>query len=84
MWGSRWQRVQSVAEFAAAGDAELGEDLEQVPFSRAGGQEQLGADLGMGLAAASEGGDERLLVGEGADGFDGAFGDARRDGLPTV
>ena len=48
-------------QLAAGADAELGEDLAQVPFDRARGQEQLGADLGVGAAVAGQPGDLLLL-----------------------
>ena len=41
---------KSGAELAAGRDAELGEDLAEVPLDGAGGQEELGADLGVGTA----------------------------------
>ena len=44
---------------AAGADAELDEDLAQVPFDRAHGQEQLGADLRVGAAVAGQPGDAR-------------------------
>jgi hypothetical protein len=40
---------QRPAQLAARSDPELGEHVAQVPFDRAGGQKQLGADLGAGL-----------------------------------
>src|SRR5581483_9156642 len=52
------------AEVAAGGDAQLGEDLAQVPLDGAGGQEELGADLGVGAAVDGEPGDRGLLGGE--------------------
>jgi hypothetical protein len=39
------QRGKRGVQLAAGADAELDEDLAQVPFDRAGGQEKLGADL---------------------------------------
>jgi len=41
---------QRVVQFAAGADAEFAEELAQVPFDRAPGQEQLGADLRVGAA----------------------------------
>jgi hypothetical protein len=52
------------AELAAGSDAELGEDLAEVPLDGAGGQEELGADLGVGAALDGEPGDRGLLRGE--------------------
>jgi hypothetical protein len=51
----RWDLLgslrQRVVQFAAGTDAEFGEDLAQVPFDRASGQEQLGADLRVGACS---------------------------------
>ena len=52
---------QGGAQFAARGDAELGEDLAQVPFDRARAEVQLHADLRVGAAVASQPGDVGLL-----------------------
>jgi hypothetical protein len=70
-----------VAEFAAGGDPELGENLAHVPFHGASAEKQLGRNLGVGVAIASEARDKRFLIGENADGFDGAFEDAFAGGL---
>jgi hypothetical protein len=43
---------QRDVQFASGGDAKLGEDLAQVPFHRARGQEQLGADFRVGPSVA--------------------------------
>ena len=44
-------------ELAAGGDAELGEDLAQVPFDRPRAEEQLGTDLPVTAPVAGEPGD---------------------------
>jgi hypothetical protein len=64
---------QRGGQFAAGADAELDEDLAQVPFDRPRGQEQLGADLRIGPAVPRQPGDEGLLPGQPGDGL-GAFG----------
>ena len=52
---------------AARADAELGEDLAQVPFDGAGGQEQLGGDLRVGATVGGEPGrSPRRMCGTGA------------------
>src|SRR3954454_3540026 len=61
------------AEFAAGGDADLGEDLAEVPFDGAGGQEELGADLGVGEAFYGQPDDRGLLRGEFGRGRGGAL-----------
>src|SRR5215469_18932660 len=61
-----------VAQLTARGDAELGEDLAQMPFHRADAEEQLGADLRVGVAFDREPGDVRLLRRERADRLDRA------------
>ena len=53
--------VQRGAQLAAGADTELDEDLAQVPFDRAHGQEQLGADLRIGVAVPGQPGDAGLL-----------------------
>ena len=55
---------QGVAELAARGDAELGEDLAQVVLDRAGADEQPGADLRVGQPLAGQPGDLGLLGGQ--------------------
>jgi hypothetical protein len=52
---------QRGVQFVAGPDAELGIYLAQVPFDRAGGQEQLGADLRVRQAVAGQPGDLLLL-----------------------
>src|SRR5690242_17985900 len=76
----RWAGGQRVVQFAAGADAELGEHLAQVPFDCAGGHEQLGADLGVGLAVAREPGDAGLLRSEGARILPRAFADGSSGG----
>src|SRR5580693_7920056 len=53
-----------MAELSAGADAELGVHLAQVPLDRARADEQLGADLRVGLPLTGEPGDLRLLGGE--------------------
>jgi hypothetical protein len=48
------ERRQRGVQFAARTDAELDKYLPQVPFDRARGQEQLGADLRVGAAVARQ------------------------------
>ena len=55
---------QRSAQLAAGADAELGEDLAQVPFDGARAEEQLGADLRVGPAVPGQPGDVGLLRGE--------------------
>src|SRR5580693_2962998 len=56
--GLPWSLVSAVGqdamELAAGADGELGEDLVQVVFDGARAHEQLGRDLGIGQAVASE------------------------------
>jgi hypothetical protein len=56
--------VQDAGQFAAGADAELDEDLAQMPFDRARAEKQLGADLGVGAAIEGAAGDLPLLRGE--------------------
>jgi NADP-dependent 3-hydroxy acid dehydrogenase YdfG len=62
--GHRDGAVQRVPELPAGGDAELGEHLAQVPFDRARAEEELGADLGVGLPVPRPRRDLHLLRGE--------------------
>ena len=62
-------------QLPAGADAELGEDLPQVPFDGAGTEEQRGADLGIGRPLRREPGDLRLLRGEVARGLHRALAD---------
>src|ERR1700684_654820 len=55
---------QHAVKLTARADVELGEDLAQVIFDRAGADEQPGADLGIGEPVAGEPRDMRLLGGE--------------------
>src|SRR5262249_35780051 len=55
---------QGLAELPAGADAELGEHLAQMPLDRARAQEQLRADLGIGLSIPGPPGDLPLLRGE--------------------
>jgi NADP-dependent 3-hydroxy acid dehydrogenase YdfG len=67
-----WHRdsaVQRVPELPAGGDAELREHLAQVPFDRAGAEEELGPDLGVGLPVAGARRDLHHLRGEAPVGF---------------
>ena len=66
---------ECVAETSAGADAELGEHLVQVVLGRAGADEKLRADLGVGAALGGEPGDPRLLGGEYLAGFDRALAD---------
>jgi Voltage-dependent anion channel len=59
-----WPRLASAAGSSRRADLELGEDLAQVPFDGPGGQEQVGADLRVGLPVPRQPGDGRLLRGE--------------------
>ena len=59
-----WLTGQDAVELAAGADAELGEHLAEVPFDGARADEQLGADLGVGMPVGGEAGDLRLLRGE--------------------
>src|SRR3954454_19045406 len=52
---------QRVVELTARADAQLGEDMAQVPLDRAGADEELRADLGIRAPIAREAGDVRLL-----------------------
>src|SRR5215471_2110255 len=52
---------QGGVQLAAGADAQLGEYLAQMPFDRARGQEQLGADFRAGAAVAGQPGDLLLL-----------------------
>src|SRR5580700_6097774 len=54
------------AELPARADAELGENLAQMPLDGARAEEQLGADLRVRQPVAGEPGDLRLLGGERA------------------
>src|SRR5689334_4240012 len=56
---------QAVPELPAGADAELGEHLVQVVLRGPGADEQLGADLSVGVALGGELGDLRLLHGQG-------------------
>ena len=60
LWGSRKDR----AELSAGVDAELGEDLVEMPFDGAGADEELLADLRVRAAAGRELCDLLLLWGE--------------------
>src|SRR4051794_35011872 len=53
--------AEGVAQLPARTDAQLGEHLVQMPFHRAGADEQLLADLRVGHAVAGQAGDLRLL-----------------------
>src|SRR6478609_7156464 len=66
------------AELAAGRDAELGEDLAQVPFHGARAQVELEPDLGVRQSFPCEPGDLRLLLGE----IVWPFGGLRPDLLP--
>jgi NADP-dependent 3-hydroxy acid dehydrogenase YdfG len=66
---------QRVPELPAGGDPELREYLAQVPFDRSGAEEQLGADLGVGLPVPGPRRDLRLLGGEVPVGFRRALAD---------
>src|SRR4051794_15584961 len=55
---------QRVVELAARTDAELGEDVAQMPLDGARADEQLRADLGIRAPIARQAGDLRLLRGE--------------------
>src|SRR5258705_9371808 len=71
---------QRLQELAARGDAELAEDVAQVPFDRPRGQEQLGADLPVGQARPGQPGDLGLLRGELVVRGDGALADGLAGG----
>src|SRR5690348_3582769 len=64
---------QVVPELPAGADAELGEHLAQVVLRGPGADEQLGADLRVGVALGREPGDLRLLHGEDVDRVYGAL-----------
>src|SRR5580692_1518900 len=57
-------RCRCSVQFAAGADAELGVYVAQVPFDRARGQEQLGADLWIGTTVPRQPGDLGLLGGQ--------------------
>jgi hypothetical protein len=69
--------VDGVAQFSARGDVELGEHFPEVVLDRARADEQLGADLRVGVPLARESSDLRLLGGEQVTGV----GDAWTGGL---
>src|SRR5208282_571361 len=69
---------QRLTEFFPGADAELGEDLVQVPLDRPSADEQPDADLCVGVPVAGEPGDLGLLCGQLAGRLDGALA----DGLP--
>jgi hypothetical protein len=60
---------QGLAQLPAGADAELDEDLAQVPLDGPGADEQQGADLRVGLAVDGEPGDVRLLRGQRGEGI---------------
>src|SRR5262249_60606810 len=76
---------QHRAELPARGDAELGEDLAQVPFNRTWAQEQLRADLRVREPVPGEAGDLFLLRGQLIAGLGTALAHllARGDELPA-
>src|SRR5580765_3942865 len=53
--------LEHLIEVLARGDAELGEHLAQMPFDRARAEEELRADLRVGVPIAGEPGDVLLL-----------------------
>src|SRR3954447_2900908 len=63
---------QRSAEFAPRADVELGEDLVEVVLDGARADEELCADLGVGVAGARESGDLRLVRCERVARLDGA------------
>jgi NADP-dependent 3-hydroxy acid dehydrogenase YdfG len=71
--GHRDGAGQRLPELPAGGDAELREHLAQMPFDRARAEEELGADLGVGLPVAGARRDLRLLRGEVPVGLPGAL-----------
>src|SRR5712691_11800811 len=64
---------QRGVQLAAGADAELGEYLAQMPFDRARGQEQPGADLRISAAVAGQPGNQLLLRSELAPRLDAAL-----------
>src|SRR5215207_5369840 len=77
-------RRQGVAQGSAGADAELGEHLLQVPFDGAGAEEELGADLGVRPAGASELGDVLFLRSELVAGVVAALADLLAGGQQLV
>ena len=63
--GASFELGQAVPELSAGADAELGEHLAQVVLHGPRADEQLSADLRVGVAFGSEPGDLRLLHGKG-------------------
>jgi hypothetical protein len=68
---------QGDAKLPARADVELGEHVAQMPLDRAGAEEQLRPDLGVGQAVPGEPGD-LLLLGRDLVAAEGAFDWSRR------
>src|SRR5689334_9107050 len=64
---------QRGVQFPPGADAELGEDLAQMPFDRARAEVELGADLRVGAAVTGQPGDQVLLRGQRGGGLDAAL-----------
>src|ERR671931_572143 len=80
----RRRGCSGTAELPARGDAELGEDLVEVPFDGATADVQASRDLGVGESLADEANDLSLLRGELSAACGSTLADAFAGGLQLV